>query len=261
MNHDLTLVPIPAFNDNYIWAIVHPKNHTVAIVDPGDASPVIDMLATHGWTLNSILITHHHPDHVGGINTLIERHNVPVYGPANEIIPHCAYPLSDGDSLNIPALDLTLKIMEVPGHTIGHIAYFNKQFLLCGDTLFAGGCGRLFEGTAEQLHHSLMRLAKLPKETLVCCAHEYTEANLRFASTIDPHNKALMARLAAVLAMRQKKTCTLPSTIEMELATNPFLRCDKKALQKIAGQHTGRAITHPADVFATLRMMKDSFTC
>lgn len=249
---------IPAFNDNYIWAI--DDGHDSVVVDPGDAVPVEAWLREQGLNLSAILITHHHPDHVGGVAALCRDRSIPVYGPANETIPAMDHPLKDGDTvrLSAPALDLT--VIEVPGHTLGHIAYHaaGPGWLFCGDTLFAGGCGRLFEGTPAQMHHSLSRLAALPEETRVFCAHEYTLANLTFASTVSPEDAAVTQRLATVRSLREQQRITLPSTIGEERRTNPFLRAAEPQLREAAAAHFGEAPADPVGSFAALRRWKDS---
>ncbi len=221
----LHVIPIPAFNDNYIWLIKNSHNHQAAVVDPGDAKPVLDYCQQHDITLCAILITHHHSDHTGGIADLVKHYNIPVYGPAHENIPHCDHKLNENDQIVIEKIDqLKLKVFDIPGHTSGHIAYYGNDWLFCGDTLFAGGCGRLFEGTAKQMHQSLAKLKVLPFNTKVFCAHEYTQANLAFALTIEPNNFDLQQRIDEVNQLRQQQQPTIPSTIAIELKTNPFLR-------------------------------------
>lgn len=249
---------IPAFNDNYIWAI--DDGHDCAIVDPGDAAPVEAWLNQQGLNLAAIIITHHHPDHVGGVNALCRHRSIPVYGPAREAIPAMDHPLKDGDQVRLTAPDLAFQVIEVPGHTLGHIAYYADEpgWLFCGDTLFAGGCGRLFEGTAEQMHHSLSRLAGLPDNTDVFCAHEYTLANLSFASAVSPDDPAVTRRLETVRALRDGNRITLPSTIGEEKRTNPFLRAAEAQLRDAAAAHFGDTLNDPVASFAALRRWKDS---
>lgn len=249
---------IPAFSDNYIWA-VHDGSHCV-VVDPGDPAPVEAWLAEQGLTLSALLITHHHPDHVGGVAALCRDRDIPVYGPARESIPEMDQPLRDGDRVRLAEPDLELEVIDVPGHTLGHIAFLAPMqgWLFCGDTLFAGGCGRLFEGTPEQMHHSLNRLSALPEQTLVFCAHEYTLANLTFAATVSPDDRAVNDRLARVRELREEQRITLPSTIGEERRTNPFLRAAEPQLREACQQHFGQRPDNPVEGFAALRRWKDS---
>jgi hydroxyacylglutathione hydrolase len=257
----MNLVALPAFSDNYIW-MLHDGRQAI-VVDPGDAAPVAAALDARGLALAAILVTHHHPDHVGGLAGLRARLQGPVFGPARETIPQPFQPLADGDTAN--ALGLAFEVVDVPGHTAGHIAYFlpsagdgQAPILFCGDTLFSGGCGRLFEGTAAQMHHSLGRLAALPGGTRVCCAHEYTESNLRFANAVEPANTALADYTAACRTLRAQGRPTLPSTIAQERAINPFMRCDAPevitaALARGAADRSGSA------VLGALREWKNRF--
>ncbi|MBC7490197.1 MAG: hydroxyacylglutathione hydrolase [Glaciimonas sp.] len=224
LNNTLSVVAIPAFNNNYVW-LIHTGQHA-AVVDPGDAAPVLAALNAHALKLSAILLTHHHADHVGGVETLLQHANVPVFGPAREIIAHVTNLLEEGDIVAVPKLPLVLSVLDVPGHTRGHIAYVadKQNWLFCGDTLFAGGCGRLFEGTSGQMVASLSKLSALPPQTQVFCAHEYTMANLRFAQAVEPGNLALTERIATEQAKRDCHLPTLPSSIALENATNPFLR-------------------------------------
>lgn len=252
-------IAIPAFTDNYIWTIS--QRDQCVVVDPGDAGPVEQFLQDKGLTLAAILVTHHHPDHVGGIATLTQDRDIPVYGPANETIPCMTQPLEDAQQITLPALDLTLKVMEVPGHTLGHIAYYDDQngWLFCGDTLFAAGCGRLFEGTPSQMYTSLHRLAELPGQTLVYCTHEYTRANLEFAVAVTPEDQRVQARLAAVKAAREEGQITLPTTLAEECRTNPFLRTGEAEVQAACEAREPGAGSDDAQCFASLRRWKDNF--
>ncbi|MCG8394927.1 MAG: hydroxyacylglutathione hydrolase [Pseudomonadales bacterium] len=250
---------IPAFRDNYIWAICE-DGHCV-VVDPGDAAPVEAFLEQRGLQLTAILVTHHHPDHVGGIPSLLNHRDIPVYGPARETIPGMTTPLEEGRTITPSGLSISLDVIEVPGHTLGHIAFYDKGngWLFCGDTLFAGGCGRLFEGTPEQMHHSLQKLARLPADTRVFCAHEYTEANLTFAAAVTPQDPAVLDRLEAVRQARREGQITLPSTIGEERHSNPFLRSHEPALQQACEAREPGSSSDKMQCFASLRRWKDSF--
>lgn len=253
---------LPAFNDNYIWLLQDSLNRRCAVVDPGDAAPVRAWLDAHpGWQLSDILITHHHFDHVGGVEQLKALSGARVWGPAAETIPARDHALEEGDRLEV--LGLELLVMAVPGHTLGHIAYYHSAaevpLLFCGDTLFAGGCGRLFEGTPHQMHDSLQRLAALPGPTQVYCTHEYTLSNLRFAAAVEPHSDVLRERLQQVEGWRAEGRISLPSNIELERATNPFLRCDTSAVTKKMTRDTDHASPDSTEIFARLRRWKDEF--
>ena len=257
----MNLVALPAFSDNYIW-MLHDDRQAI-VVDPGDAAPVLAALDAQGLALSAILVTHHHPDHVGGLAGLRHRLEGPVYGPAREAIPTPFTPLTDGDTAS--ALGLNFQVIDVPGHTAGHIAYFlpsaregQTPVLFCGDTLFSGGCGRLFEGTPAQMHQSLGRLAALPGATRVCCAHEYTESNLRFAQAVEPGNGALADYTATCRQLRANGQPTLPSSIATELAINPFMRCDAPDVIAAARQHGAADAGGPA-VLGALREWKNQF--
>lgn len=249
--------PIRAFSDNYIWALPDRPSGRAVVVDPGDATPVLDWLAREQLTLAGILITHHHPDHTGGIERLLAHATVPVYGPRGEHIPHRSVALAEGDWVKLEAPALEFQVLEIPGHTAGHIAYYGHGLLFCGDTLFAGGCGRLFEGTPEQMYGSLGKLAALPSDTQVYCAHEYTEANLRFAARVEPDNQALRRRMKAARALRAEDRPTVPSTLAEEQATNPFLRVNEPAVIERAEAEAGHGLASPVDVFAAVRAWKD----
>jgi hydroxyacylglutathione hydrolase len=256
----LDVKPLRAFSDNYIW-LIHglPDARRVAVVDPGDAAPVLRALEKEELELEALLITHHHGDHTGGIQALLERRDVPVYGPAGERIPGRTHALRGGDRVSVANLGLEFEIIDVPGHTAGHIAYYGQGALFCGDTLFSGGCGRLFEGTPAQMTSSLDRLAALPDATRVYCAHEYTLANLRFAAAVEPDNEALADYAARARSLRAEDRPTLPSTVGLERAVNPFLRCDAPAVIRAAQAHSGGPLESRVDVFATVRAWKDKF--
>jgi hydroxyacylglutathione hydrolase len=255
-----TIIPIPAFRDNYIWAVR--SGRYAAVVDPGDAAPVLAWLAESDVELSAIIATHHHADHVGGIDALRARHDVPVFGPAHETIPRRTRALVEGERIEVPGVGLPLAVLDIPGHTAGHIAYYTSgadPVLFCGDTLFAAGCGRLFEGTPREMWSSLSKLAALPPATRVYCGHEYTLANLRFAEAAEPGNAEVRARIVRERAKRERGQPTLPTTIGEELATNPFLRAARPDVMASAARHAGRPVTDPVDAFATLREWKNGF--
>jgi len=261
----VNITPIKAFNDNYIWVITN--KHMAALVDPGDASVCIDFLEKNQLTLNSILITHHHSDHTGGINQLVDycqqkQWPLTVYGPENENIPHCDVKLNESNTVTLDELNIDFRIIDLPGHTAGHIAYFAKDhtpILFCGDTLFSGGCGRLFEGSPEQMLNSLTKLADLPESTRVYCTHEYTQANLAFALTVEPNNQALVNYYNKVNELRSKGHATIPSTIQLEKQINPFLRCNEQSIQASAQQFATDTKATSQDTFTTIRRWKDQF--
>jgi hydroxyacylglutathione hydrolase len=251
------VTPIPALKDNYVWLLR--KGASAVVVDPGDAAPVLDALQREALALSSILITHHHQDHQGGVDGLL-RHwpSAKVYGPAQESITGRTHPLRGGERVRLAELGQDLEVLAVPGHTLGHLAYYGEGCLFCGDTLFGGGCGRVFEGAPRMMHESLARLAALPDDTRIYCAHEYTEANLRFALAVEPGNRALRRRADEAAARRAKGLPTVPSTLAVEKATNPFLRCKEPEIVD-AARARGAAESDPAAVFAALREWKNSF--
>lgn len=249
---------LPAFTDNYIWLLQDHATRRCAVVDPGDAAPVQAWLDAHpGWVLSDILVTHHHHDHVGGVQALKNVTQARVYGPASENIPARDVALGDDDRISVLGLDFD--VYAVPGHTLGHIAYYHHGLLFCGDTLFAAGCGRLFEGTPEQMHRSLGRLAALPEDTLVYCTHEYTLSNLKFAAAVEPDNPDITARLEKVTRQRSDGVITLPSTLALEKLTNPFLRTTETSVKQKADERNGQRNGTPSEVFAALRAWKDKF--
>jgi hydroxyacylglutathione hydrolase len=257
----LDIIPIPAFADNYIW-LLHDGRHAVA-VDPGEAVPVRDYLERHALDLSAILCTHHHGDHVGGVTGLCEVYNVPVYGPRTENIPGVTRPLAEGDTVDLPDLGIGLDVIDIRGHTRGHIAYLlagNPGAVFCGDTLFGCGCGRLFEGSMQELYAALQRLAQLPDGTRIYCGHEYTEANIRFALACEPGNERLKQRALDTRILREAGRPSLPTTIALEKATNPFLRCAEPEVIR-AAQQSGEA-TEPNEfaVFSALRNWKNHFS-
>lgn len=253
----MKIIPIPAFEDNYIWLIRNGRY--AAAVDPGDAAPLLDYLDRHGLQLLAVLCTHHHRDHTGGNEELRQRLKMPVYGPKREAIPGLTHPVSEGDMVSLPELGVEFAVLDVPGHTAGHVAYYGANSLFCGDTLFACGCGGLFEGTAAQMHASLQKLAALPDETQVYCAHEYTLENIEFAKMVEPANPALLQREALDLQSRELGRPTLPSTIGLEKATNPFLRSAQPEVIEAASRHAGATLSDPASVFACVRKWKNNF--
>ncbi len=254
-----TIAGIPAFVDNYMWALHDNAGHCY-VVDPGDAEPVEAWLRAHAQELRGILITHHHPDHTGGIAQLLRHRQIPVYGPDNPTIRGISTALRDGDELLLPGLELRFRVLAVPGHTLDHIAFFNAEqgILFCGDTLFSCGCGRLFEGSPEQMHASLQKLAALPGTTRVYCTHEYTLANMRFATAVEPHNTALIEAQQDAERRRANAQPTLPSDIATQRAINPFLRCEAPEVIRNVQARNPDAKT-PTDIFAALRSWKDRF--
>lgn len=254
------IIALRAFNDNYIWLFVDHDSQQVAAVDPGDAIPVVTWLGRHpDYSLSHLLITHHHRDHTGGLLTLKAATGCRVYGPDNPAIKGIDRRLRDGDVFEL--FGLKIGVLGVPGHTLDHLAFHCPQeaWLMAGDTLFAGGCGRLFEGTAQQMQASLDKLGCLPANTSLYCAHEYTLSNLRFAHAVEPDNADIRVRFEVVTELREDDRITLPSTLGLELQTNPFLRTRQAATLAAASAHTGRAVTPGADCFAVLRQWKDSF--
>ena len=255
----LNVTPVRAFQDNYIWLIRSPDNRRAAIVDPGDARPVLRALNEAGITPVAMLITHHHMDHVGGVQQLLERYpGLPVFGPAQERIPAITQRLTQGATVALGELDARFQVLDVPGHTAGHIAYYGEGALFCGDTLFANGCGRLFEGTPVQMHASLSKIAALPGETLVYCAHEYTLDNIAFAKWVEPANPDLRQREQAARALRERDMPTVPSRLELERRTNPFLRFDVPEVIQAAERFAGRPLAAGAETFGVVRYWKDS---
>ena len=254
----LTISPIPAFDDNYIWLLRNPDGDSAVVVDPGDEDPVLERLKQDGLALAGILITHKHGDHTGGLAGLKAAWpGIPVYGPANEPIRGITVEVKEGDSVSIPGMDAEFRVMDVPGHTEGHVAYFGGGALFCGDTLFAAGCGRVFSGTHEQLYDSLQRIAALSPDTQIYCAHEYTGANIGFAKWVEPDSVSIKQREESVRQMRSRGEPTVPSTLQMELDTNPFVRTDVPAVRAAAERYAGQALADGAEIFTAIRNWKD----
>ncbi|MBN4053727.1 hydroxyacylglutathione hydrolase [Haliea sp. AH-315-K21] len=260
----LEIYPIKAFSDNYLWLFKQSDSIDACIVDPGDAFPVLAYLKQEKLNLTAILLTHHHPDHVGGVNELLKHYDVPVYGPESSAIPTVTQALHEGDS--IVAGNTRFAVLEIPGHTLDHIAYFadaesdQLPTLFCGDTLFAGGCGRIFEGTPVMMYDSLQKLAALNPATQVYCAHEYTLSNLAFAEAVLPEDSALQQRIQLEKEKREYDIPTVPSSISVELETNPFLRAENQAIiDAVRSQSGNQRVTRPDEVFAILRQLKDDF--
>ncbi len=255
----LTIQAVHAFNDNYIWFIEEPDSKNLLIIDPGDAEPVIHAIEQQGLKPIAILITHHHADHIAGIHQLVTKYNIPVYGPETETIPELTHPLNACDELIIHASFPPIKILDIPGHTNGHIAFLIDDNLFCGDTLFGAGCGRLLGGTAKQLHSSLQLIATLPEQTKIFCAHEYTEANLRFAIQVEPNNSAIQQRIIDTNAIIKTGQPSMPSYLALELNTNPFLRCQQPNVIKAAEHFCDHKLDNSEQVFTQLRFWKDQF--
>jgi hydroxyacylglutathione hydrolase len=256
----MKLIPLPAFQDNYLW-LLH-DGHRALVVDPGDAQPVLSFLERNQLQLEAILVTHHHADHVGGVDAVRDATGAKVYGPARERIPQPLTRLAEGDAITV--LGLRFEVLDVPGHTAGHIAYYCDQvdgtpLLFCGDTLFSGGCGRLFEGTPEQMLGSLEKLSSLPGSTRVCCTHEYTLSNLRFARAVEPDNADLIHYTERCEALRASSQPTLPSTIEQEKRINPFLRTRLAGVAEAARRHDPATPQDEVAVFAAIRQWKNEF--
>ncbi|GMR05523.1 MAG: hydroxyacylglutathione hydrolase [Gammaproteobacteria bacterium] len=255
----ITLQPLPALSDNYIWLIINTINSTAVIIDPGAATVCVNYLKQQNIRPTAILVTHHHWDHVDGIERLVQKYDIPVYGPATEDIPCLTSPLTGNDRFDIPELTLDFQVIDLCGHTAGHIGYLTNNMLFCGDTLFSAGCGRLYDGTAEQLHAAIQRIARLPTDTSIYCGHEYTLDNLRFALAVEPENAAVKSRVEEVKALREKNQPSLPVSLENEMRYNPFLRTDKENVMKTVAQHSGQKIDNSEDCFRYLRLLKDRF--
>ena len=254
----IEVTAVDAFEDNYIWIVRQKGNANVAIVDPGDEDPVLRYLHENALIPEAILITHHHRDHTGGIEGLLQHHQIPVYGPRLERIPHMTHPLGEGDKVVLAHAQLEFQVLDVPGHTKGHISYYGHDSLFCGDALFTAGCGRIFEGTPEQMHNSLTKFASLPDHSYIYCAHEYTLANLRFARIVEPDNTLISQRYQETAAANARGEGTVPALLSLEKATNPFLRSHINIVHAAAERFSQQKLDSDADVFATVRRWKDS---
>lgn len=257
MANKLNITAIPAFEDNYIW-LLRAGGKTCAVVDPGEAGPVLEVLAQLGLELKYILLTHHHYDHIGGVPELLERFNAQVFGPDDERIPHIDHVCREGDEIELPELDVSLRVLEVPAHTRTHIAFNTDEALFCGDTLFSLGCGRFFEGTPADMQKSLDKLAALPPATKVYCAHEYTQANCRFALAVEPQNEVLQARAREIDSLRSAGKITLPTHLGDELSTNPFLRTRRSSVVDSA-RKIDPAASPGVATMGIIRAWKDRF--
>lgn len=252
------IMPIPVLKDNYVWVIKNQRREVV-IVDPGEATPVLKFLQEWDLNLLAILITHHHWDHVDGIEGIVEQYKVPVYGSMIEEIPQKTHPVKDLEQFNIESF--AFEVLEIPGHTLGHVAYYFKpaKALFTGDTLFCAGCGRVFEGTMQQMYSSLMKMTALPNDTKIYCGHEYTLNNLRFAELVDPDNKEIKQRMSKVKMLLDKNIPSVPSLLSDEKKTNPFLCCHLQSIISSVEKYSNRSLTNPVEVLEQLRKWKDQF--
>ena len=255
----MRIEPIPAFEDNYIWAIHGTRpSRQVALVDPGEAEPALRYLDAHGAELSAILVTHRHGDHTGGIAEILAHHPVPVFGPALEAGDVVTHPLREGERAELPALGIHFEVLHLPGHTLGHIAYYRPGILFCGDILFGAGCGRIFEGTPAQMQASLARIAALPRETNIYCAHEYTAYCLRFARAVEPQNPHIATRIQKVANLRAADQPSVPLSLAEELDTNPFLRWEAPEVVAAATVRLGHPPANAIDTFAAITQWHDS---
>ena len=258
----LTTIPLPAFNDNYIWMIIQDQTGRAVIVDPGESTPVLQAISEYRITLDAILITHHHADHTGGIADILQHHPAPVYAWEYASIDHSTHKACEGTKISLLDGELTLEVLTIPGHTLDHIAYYDPHHhqLFCGDTLFAGGCGRIFEGTPEQMFASLNKLLALPDDTRLYCAHEYTLSNLAFAKAVEPNNPQIIHRIQQAEQLRKNNQPTLPAHLQLERETNPFCRSHIPDVIQSASQEAQKTLNTPLAVFTTLREWKDHFS-
>jgi hydroxyacylglutathione hydrolase len=254
-----TVHMIPILEDNYVWLLQASHSQSVIVIDPGDEKPILAYIKAHNLIPVALLITHHDYDHVEGIKPFLNYYDVPVYGPANELIPAMTHPLSATENISVHADFPPVRVLDVPGHSRGHIAYLISDCLFCGDTLFAAGCGRLRGGTHAQLLSSLQQISQLPPITQIYCSHEYTEANLVFAQAVEPNNLDIRTRRKEAAALRRANKPTLPSNLALELKTNPFLRCDKSTVVDGVEQHISQRLSDELAVFTALRLWKDAF--
>jgi len=255
MNH---CIPIRALKDNYIWMFYHPQTKRAWVVDPGDAEPVIATCEQLNVVLAGILVTHHHADHTGGIADLLHyAKHIPVYGSKISKNHYINYPIQDKDKIILD--DYHFEVIAIPGHTLDHVAYYGESSLFCGDTLFSVGCGKVFEGTMQQMLNALTRLSELPDDTKIYCGHEYTLANLYFAATVDPNNLLIQEKLNYVKLMQKNNACTLPSTLLIEKQINPFLRCYVVEIKESVEKHYKKTLANTLEVFTHLREWKNNF--
>lgn len=254
----MNIFPISAFNDNYVWLLYEKMSREAWVVDPGDAAPVIKTLKDHHLNLKGILITHHHWDHSGGIDALLHyQKNIPVFGSVKSPLNTITHRVKEGDEIDCSFMNLS--VLEIPGHTLDHIAFYNSDMLFCGDTLFSFGCGKIFEGTPSQMYHSLQKIVQLPETTAIYCGHEYTLANLQFAHFIEPNNESIIYKLEEVKALREVNKPTLPSFLFVEKQLNPFLRCNEPSIIETVEKYCHKTLNDPVDVFAYLREWKNAF--
>jgi len=257
----LKITPIDALQDNYIWLLRETNHRGAIVVDPGEAKPVLETLTRGQLSLTAILVTHHHWDHTNGIAELLKQYPTAiVFGPAKEKVFGCKHFMQENDQTAIPNFSTQFKVLDIPGHTLGHIAYYGANALFCGDTLFTAGCGRIFEGTPEQMYQSLSKLAALPATTKIYCGHEYTLANLKFAAHVEPNNTDTQQRIKQVQQLRAQQLPSVPATLMLELQTNPFLRCESPSIISAVEYHIKKKLDNPVDVFAHLREWKNSFS-
>ena len=255
----IEVLPIKAFSDNYIWVIKNTKTNYCLLVDPGQSEPVLSFLSEQELILEAIIITHKHADHVGGVNEILKTYSVPTFGPHKEVKAWAENDVQQGEKLNFSNTGISFQVMEIPGHTHGHVAYYSPGHLFCGDTLFVAGCGRVFEGTMAQMYNSLQSLAHLPEDTKVYCAHEYTLSNLAFANAVEPDNADLREFTLSAQSLRKQGLATVPSSIGLEKRINPFLRCSEAKVVQSAQQRDMIIDSDPVDVFASIRRWKDDF--